>query len=284
MNNFFIGLNILINRLLVLLGLRRREEHWGVVFDSLTKQPLDPVIVKLVDAKTGKMVQSSVTDLAGRFNFLAYPGKFKILVRKSNYIFPSQMLTGGKDELYGNLYHAELFELSGDSEVIPFNIPMDPEYKDWNQGAKIKILDVHPFLETFLTKLTLVAFWFVLLLSILGLYFQRAPFAKYILGAYALIFFLAWTVPRPRWWGRVLIKNPNDSLVGLVVELSHPEMKDVVVAKANVLEDGKFLIRMDRGKYVLNIKRYIDDQPPQLVYTKKVRVGGEQVVNKDFAI
>ncbi len=283
MSNFFIYLNNLVYRLLNACGLRHQNRRWGIIYDSVNKQPLDPVIVKLIDAQSGKVSQTCVTDLDGRYNFLAYPGKFKILVKKSNYVFPSIMSAGEKDEIYNNLYHGEFFELRGSSDVIPFNIPMDPEAKDWNQGAKEKMVDFHPYAENLLNRFIAVLFWFVLILALLAWYTQPSTLSYVVLGFYLFIFLLL-LLPRPRWWGRVRFKSSGAPAKGLVLELSYFQMPQVIVARANIYEDGKFFLRIDPGKYFMQIKRYSETNAPVVVYEKAVRVGSEHVINRNFAI
>jgi hypothetical protein len=280
MSNFFLHLNILLNRFLVLLGLRGREQYWGIVYDSVTKQPLDPVLVTLVDANTAKVAQSGVTDIAGRYNFLAYPGKFKILVKKSNYTYPSKIAASGSDQIYKNLYHGEFFELPQDSEVIPFNIPMDSENADWNQNAKSGIVKFNPFMERFLSRLAAVFFWFVLVAAVLGAWFYRSVYLYGLLGCYAAVFLLALLSPRPRRWGRVWLSQTGEPAEAATVELSYQQVPGIVIAKTVVYGDAKFLLRANPGKYILRVKK----QDGSLLAEKMVRIGSEQVVNRDFAI
>ena len=83
----------------------------------------------------GREVETKVTDMEGHYGFWL-DAKFKIFARKTNYLFPSQQVVGGKDGIFENLYHGEFFTLSGDSEVVAPNIPMDPLGQDWNQQEK----------------------------------------------------------------------------------------------------------------------------------------------------
>ena len=93
------------------LGLRKNRRQWGTVYDSVTKQPLDPAYVILEDKK-GNEVATSITDLDGRFGFLVPSGKYRLVAKKTNYTFPSSKLFNkNNDELYNNLYFGELIEL-----------------------------------------------------------------------------------------------------------------------------------------------------------------------------
>src|SRR3989344_7186884 len=87
----------LLNSFLVFFQLREKRRFWGVVYDSVSKQPLDPVKVSLIYVDTGVVESSGITDLEGRYGFLARPGKFKIFAQRSNYIFPSQKIKGDSD-------------------------------------------------------------------------------------------------------------------------------------------------------------------------------------------
>ena len=79
---------------LMLLGWRKREK-WGMVYNSLNKMPVDLAMVRLLNAETGKVVQSKVTDTKGRFIFMVGPGKYRLLAQKNNFVFPSSFLAGG---------------------------------------------------------------------------------------------------------------------------------------------------------------------------------------------
>ncbi|MEZ4103140.1 MAG: carboxypeptidase-like regulatory domain-containing protein [Candidatus Paceibacterota bacterium] len=120
------------------LGFRRRKRPWGTVYDSVTKQPLDPVYVILTDMR-GKEVATTITDLDGRFGFLVAPGRYHIFVKKDNYTFPSTKLSGKEsDALYGDLYQGEEIEIVGEEDLVVKNIPMDSLSFNWNEFEKSK--------------------------------------------------------------------------------------------------------------------------------------------------
>lgn len=122
--------------LLIAFGLKKRNRPWGTVYDSVTKQPLDPAYISLQDTE-GKEIAGSITDISGRYGFLVPPGKYRILPKKTHYAFPSLKLVGKtRDEVYLDLYFGYVFEIKKEGEVITKNIPMDPENFDWNEFAK----------------------------------------------------------------------------------------------------------------------------------------------------
>ena len=116
--------------LTVPLGLltRRRRERWGVVYHSLTKQPIDLATVRLFDAISGRIVQTRVTDQNGRFIFLVHPGNYLLSAEKTSFDFPSDVLRGAQnDGRYAALYHGDRINIAdkGVSIIAP-SIPLDP--------------------------------------------------------------------------------------------------------------------------------------------------------------
>lgn len=273
-----------LNQFLTFLGLRSLHGSWGVVYDSVTKHPIDPAVVKLIDVDSGKVVQTCVSDLNGRYGFLAWPGKFKILVKKSNYIFPSRIVTGEHDGSYSNLYRGEFFEVTGDSDVISFDIPLDPVNPDWNQEAKKKITKTYPWVEYFLQRLTAVLFWFLFVLMILNLVLSPTKFHYIVLGFYGVIFLLAAVTPKPRLWGRVLKAGSRQPISGAVVELSHVEFQNISVSKAVTFIDGKFFLRAQPGNYFLKILFEDNLGRRMTLKTLKIKIDKPGIINKDIIV
>src|SRR3990167_9570159 len=122
---------------LPLLGKTKAGKPWGVVYDALTKAPIDPVVVTIAvhENGVGEFKQERITDIEGRFSFLVTPGRYVITVEKTHYLFPSKIIKGETDGKYKNVYHGEVIEVEN-PYIINLNIPMDPEGFDWNQSIK----------------------------------------------------------------------------------------------------------------------------------------------------
>ncbi len=105
---------------------RRRRKQWGVVYNSLSKLPIDLAIVRLLDAKTGRVVRSAVTDKDGRYFFIVQAGTYKMIAVKTSYVFPSDVLRGMKEDAkFIDLYHGEIIEVTKET-TITANVPLDP--------------------------------------------------------------------------------------------------------------------------------------------------------------
>lgn len=274
------------NRVFKFFSLRQTRRFWGVVYDSVTKQPLDPVIVKLLYTD-GREVETCVTDLAGRYGFLARPGKFKVYARKTNYVFPSLYAPGGKDGVYSNLYHGEFFTLYEDFEVLAPNIPMDPVGVDWNQAAKREMANTHPYLKLFFKRLVGVIFWFGFIFSLLLFwrYYSSLPGSLYwLLGAYAVLFFLRLVLPEPRLWGLLEVSTTALKAEKILLELNGARFAGVSFGKARVHDNGRFLLRAAKGKYVLTFN-YIDSRGAKIFLgSLPVSVGSAGVFSASMEI
>ncbi len=270
-----------VQKLLEFFSLREGEKYWGVVYDSVTKQPLDPAIIKLLYVD-GSEVETCVTDMAGRYGFLAKPGKFKIFAKKTNYSFPSRYAAGDSDGIFENLYHGEFFELFGDYEVVAPNIPMDPEQVDWNQQAKTAIVNTHPYLKKFFKSLAASFFWFGLIWVGFRLWQSRPEpdqAAAVMAGAYLAVLLLGFFAPSARLWGRLKIRGKQEFAGRLRLELRHPKLQ-TTFGRAMVMDTGKFLLRANKGKYLLSLFEVSPDgSSKNLLAEKMVRVGGSGVYN-----
>ena len=281
--NLWLKIIAALNRFLVFFQLREKRWFWGVVYDSVSKQALDPVKVSLVYADTGKLEGSCITDLEGRYGFLARPGKFKILVQRTNYAFPSKNASGDKDGIYTHLYHGEFFEIGSESEVVAPNIPMDPLKPDWNQESKDKLVHTYFYFRWFLEKFLAVVLWlgFVCVAGFSVLSgFKSKPYLGVLVG-YVVLFLLEVTTPKMRLWGRAVEIKAGMPVSGLHLELLKPQTQRVVFGSATTRDDGKFFLRSNPGAYLLKVS---DADTGKELGSVPVKVPSEGVLNATIKI
>lgn len=113
-----------------LLFLRRRKRgHWGIVYNAITKTPIDLATVRAFDAKTGRLVQTRVTDSHGRYGLLLPIGQYRLTVGKDGFIFPSQVMEGQSVDIdLLDLYHGEVIDVR-EGSALSLNVPLDPSLK-----------------------------------------------------------------------------------------------------------------------------------------------------------
>ena len=261
------------------LGIKKRIRKWGVVYDSVTKRPLDPVYVSILDEK-GKEMEQRFTDMEGRFGFLATPGKYRIHASKTHYSFPSLKVSGEKDELYDNVYHGEMLEI-GAEEVINVNIPMDPVDIDWNEEAKKEMMKFNPKREIIKKRLATLLFFGGLIMSPIVYWASPNNFNLAIMAVYAGILGLRQVGFKPKNFGRVYDKETKKPVPFAKVIISYPNRPDQRAAFGVSDITGRyFILVVDKGEFLVHITgktvegREIDTK---FIYTAK-----EKLIQSDF--
>lgn len=242
--------------LLSALGLRRRYRPWGAVYDSVTKQPLDPVYIEL-QTLDGKEVATAFTDLEGRYGFFAPPGTYRIVANKTNYKFPSERLAGKtEDEFYGNLYFGQTITLYEGATLIARDIPMDPEGFDWNEYAKRAqhLMGFYSRNTIFIERLSRGLFVGGLLITLFMLFVDPQPFSIAIFALYFFVWLLRKIGPGNRPHGVVIEKETGLPLAFGVVKVLSPDNK-VEVRKSITDALGRYYCLVAKGAYNVGVMR-----------------------------
>lgn len=254
--------------LLTALGLKKRNRPWGVVYDSITKQPLDPAYVVLKDS-LGNEVATTITDLDGRYGFLVTKGTYTIIPGKTNYAFPSQKLSGKeKDELYNNLYFGESIVIENDEDVVSRNIPMDPINFDWNEYAKRerKLTIFYSKSDRVIAVVSNVLFTFGFVLAILALIASPKTYNIIIFFLYIFVLILKETALAPRPEGRVIYEGTPlpFAIIRVFQQDTGVEITHKITSK-----EGKYYCLVANGKYFVSIEKKIEDGTYQKIFTSK---------------
>ncbi|MDP3740933.1 MAG: hypothetical protein Q8R08_01235, partial [bacterium] len=270
-----------LHSILVSLGLRRRPRYWGTVYDSVSKQPLDPVLVELVDEKSGKVAGTSITDLSGRFGFFDRPGKYLIRPKKTHYVFPSTIVSGKTDGVFANIYLGEVLTIAGGGEVISPNIPMDPKGFDWNQQAKLGIVKLHPRMELAMHWFLQTLFWAGFALALVVLIANPGILNFIFGGIYIALAIVRRFIPHSRLWGRV--QSANIPVQGLYLELNPKAMPTFSFVKTVTGASGRFFLKAPKGEYILRVNR-IEGEKVVNLKSLEVSISEQGVLNKEISL
>ena len=281
LSDLWLKLVSLVQGFLTSIGLRKRRRRWGTVYDSVTKQPLDPAIVELVDAKTGKVIEQSITDLAGRFGFLVHLGEFVLSSRKTHYVFPSKIITSTTDGIYADVYRGSILTIQNTIDVLSPNIPMDAMAFDWNQMDKQRLIKFHPKIEIFLAKLLSFLFWLGFGFVILTFLAHPTILNSIFIAIYLLLAFLRKLIPHLRLWGK--ISSSEIPTKELLLELNPINIPQITLGKALTNKDGRVFLKAPPGQYILRI-RQTSDPKMQVLKEKEITIGKEGVLNSDISL
>jgi hypothetical protein len=240
-------------------GLSKRRKPWGSVYDSQTKRPLDPAIVTLLD-EDGTELDSSITDLNGRYGFLTTAGTYRLKAGKTNYVFPSSKLKGKKeDEVYANLYFGENMDIMKGA-VIGRNIPLDPVAFDWNEYAKKdqKLISFYGRHILGINHVTGTLFAAGITFSTVAAIVTPSIFNIAILCAYVILFFIR--IGTHKAYGQIIDGATGKPLPFALVEVSIP---GTVISKKATDILGRYYCLVSPGIYRLSV----DKKNPDGSYT-----------------
>lgn len=260
----------LMGLILTAFGWKKRNPPWGVVYDSVTKQPLDPAYVVLKDLQ-GKNISSAITDLDGRYGFLAEPGFYKITANKTNYLFPSQKLFGKtRDELYDNLYFGDQIEIKR-GEVITRNIPLDSLKFDWNEFVKQNrgLTRFYSRWDSLIRKISDTIFVIGFIIAVIAFFSAPYPYNTIILGLYLFLTLLRILGVKPKQFGYAIDRISGMPLAFAIIRIEDPylnrEMGHRITDKY-----GRYFCLVPRGKYYVKIEKKNDDGSYSLVHTSSI--------------
>ncbi len=232
---------------------------WGIVYDSKTKRPLDPVLVTL-ESEDGKIYQT-VTDMYGRYSFLVKPGLYNITLEKSNYFFPSEKIKSQLDELvYPDILTTVIVHVK-DKEPIKLNIPMDPQDENFNEVEKARRGYRAP--STFLALIRQTIYFVGFIWSTYGVIVYPT-----LLNVVLFLIFSLYTLYARRHEkyqeGGYIREKDGKPAVGYIVELTRPTLKKTFsgLGKATFVTDvyGRYSFLVEKGEYKIEVSKMENGQ------------------------
>ncbi len=246
---------------------RRRRRGWGVVYNSITKKPIDLAVVRLYNYETKKLIRSQVTDKNGRYSFLVDEGKYYIEIERKGYVFPSQILSNVSEDLqYTDIYHGEVIRV-GQQEMgaITANIPIDQE------EAKVSN-----------SKLIRQNFWKNVRedISAIGPIFAILSFAvtpSILIGSFAIVHIILFLMFRrlakrqkPKSWGVVYDMESREPLKNAVARIFSPQYNRMLEVQVTD-KYGRYGFLVENNSYFVTASKegYKDSKTDVIDLTNK---------------
>ncbi len=270
--------------LLSIFGLRKQNRPWGTVYDAVTKQPLDPVVVTLFDM-SGKEISTSITDMDGRYGFLVASGTYNLTAGKTHYIFPSKKLLGKtRDEIYLDLYFGGTIEVKEEGQVITKNIPMDPENFDWNEFAKRdqKLMTFYSKRDIWISRISGALFSVGFFISTLAFVTNPTKYNVVIFALYILLYILREVGLKTRKSGRVRNASGAPLSFAVVRVFTAKTMTEIATRVCDKI--GVYYCLVSNGDYVVTIEQKNPDESYTKVYTSGIIHVTKGFINEDFKV
>ena len=219
-------LQYLITSPLLLLD-RRKRKSYGIIYNAITKVPVELAVVRLYRASDNRLIKSAVANAEGKyFLFVPEPGVYSLKVAKAGYTFPSDYLKDVKDDgTFLDVYTSQLITVKDKDAIIAANIPMDPSQAEAHQGqARLRTKRFLRSLQKVIAPLGVVLSIFVFL-TFPGVFSGVSLIVQTV--SLAISVRLAWP-KTPKGWGLVDEAAAKSPLGNVVVRLFEPRYNKLV--------------------------------------------------------
>lgn len=225
---------------------RRKRKAWGTVYNPLSRLGEDLVIVRLRDAQTGRIVKSTVTDIEGRFSFLAQAGRYRIEAAKNGFLFPSKLTESKREDgPFANIYHGEVIEVGVQGAILTPNIPMDPVAGDAADDVVLK--------KDFARKAHRVIAATGPVLGGLSFVITPTPFVGLLFAAQVVTYLLfrrLATPPEPKNWGIVYEQDTRRPVPHAILRIFEAKYNKLLESQVTD-RHGRYHFRVGGNVYYL---------------------------------
>jgi hypothetical protein len=249
----------LFTMLMEKLGLIKKREPWGIIYDSSSKAPVELAIVRIFDVKNKKLLETRVTGKDGKFGFLVPPGAYKITITKYGYHFASEVVKPGakSDDIYSNIYHGAAFAITPEKRFANYNIPIDPISAEKEEKPSIwhKIWVALLISRVYIKKFIIPLLVFAIILALATYVTLGERVDLLVAGIMAIL--LAWEIynrRHTRTWGIVYDSKSKEPISGAVVKIFDEEYHKLKESRATDKE-GRFGFIVPPGKYSIEVEK-----------------------------
>ena len=223
-------------------GIKINYPKYGFIYDSITKKPISCAMVRLYQNQ--RIKGTTVTNNSGFFQMNPPKGKYNIIVKHPEYIFPSKKLKNLKsDGEMRNLYFGKNFSLSG-NESIRLCIPLDKidEKRKISNIVKInqQLLDKMVSINIILLTILIIANLYYIAVGTWSIDFETVSNVIYALIIISAQISLSYRAKNIK--GKIVDQKgkpiPNVKLILLDSEFK--QLKDKTITEKN----GKYLFRV----------------------------------------
>ncbi len=236
---------------LLIVG-RRKRQAWGVVYNSLNKLPIDLATIRLIDKKTGRVVQSRVTDSKGRYLFMVEQGDYAIEVFRQGFVFPSKLLASTKEDgAFLDVYHGEVLSVQDEDSHITPNIPVDPV--DAKEKSVRRIVA-----EKWLRRTQNIVSIVGIIGALISIYVYPSVITIGLLGVHIVVYilFVRYVKPKkPKGWGLVYEDGTAQQPVGRAVARLFSKQFDKLVATQVTDSKGRYSFLVGPNDYYVTFEK-----------------------------
>ncbi len=269
---------------------RKKRKTYGVVYNAISKVPIELAIVRLYRIADNRLAKTTVTDSNGRYSLSAAPGQYRLVVVKSGFVFPSQYLQGMKvDGKYLDVYLGQTLEITDAEALVAANIPLDPSQAEAFHAPRALAF------KRFARSLQMITAPVGVLLSGIVYVISPSVLAGVMIAVQVLVLLLVLRLAKPRrpkGWGLVYDAVTQQPVGNAVIRVFEPRYNKLVETALSdslgrysfLLGPNEYFVTYNKPGYAEEIVRPVDytDKPepaPLAMNVALQHVSGEQHVS-----
>lgn len=210
----------------LLLFSRRKRRTYGVVYNAMTKVPLELATVRFYRMPDNRLIKQVITSPDGRYTAPLPPGQYRIQVIKTGFAFPSQYLKDAKvDGQFLDIYSGQIIQTTEHEALVAANIPLDPSDADAFQAPRTLAF------KRFMRSLQMLMAPAGVLMSLAVFAINPSIFtgSMIVVQIFVLLLVLRLAKPKkPRGWGIVYDERTHKPVGNAVIRIFEPKYNKLV--------------------------------------------------------
>ncbi len=249
---------------------RKKRQKMGVVYNAVTKVPLDLVTVRAYDVSTQRLVKTVVTNQRGEFFLrLTKAGRYRLQAIKSGFVFPSTYLEGVREDGgYVDVYSGQEIEIQESAEPLAVSLPLDPQ----GSVTPAKVLRW----ERTRRRIALALSPLSVFVSLVAVFLMPGVLSFVLLGVQVILYVITWRVTHKKKaesWGIVYDERTRHPVGNVVIRLFEPKYNKLV---ESVLSDsrGRYVFALGPNEYYVTFEKggYMDATVKPIDYRARKEV------------
>jgi hypothetical protein len=225
-----------------------RKDFSGLIYNSNNSKPIAFAVIRVVDASSGKVIKTSISDLNGRYGLLLNPGEYILEVQHQDYEFPVKDRSVNAVQNDNNSYFGDVFKVR-DEIAVNYNIPMHPRIDNGGLGlGRIRNLIVNSSIFKLTQNL-----YFIYLVFLVSFLLMLNKFTWLLLlitiyyGIFTFLHIQAQISKLPKTWGRVIDLTRNIPIENIFIKFYN--INGRLIDTKITDETGRFQLFLNDGEY-----------------------------------
>lgn len=225
-----------------------RKDFSGLIYNALPSKSIPFAVIRAINIENGKVSQTQVSDIDGRYGLLLQPGTYIIEVQHQDYEFPVLDKNISAVQNDNNSYFGGKLKITNET-AVNFNIPLNPRVA--NRGLsinKVRSLIINSSIFKLTQNLYFIYTIFLFSIFMLLSEFNWITLSIVIYYAVFTLMHLISNIRRlPKTWGRVVNALTRSPIKNIFVKFYSSEGK--LIDSKITDETGRFQLFLYDGDY-----------------------------------